>query len=109
MTDDRIEGGLKQGLGKVEDAWGGLTGDAAMQAGGKLDQASGAVQDAVGKVKDRAQDVLGQSRDRAEDFYSMVEGHVGDQPLRAIAITLGVGILIGLLLRGAPKSVYVRK
>ena len=45
MSEDRIEGGLKKAGGKLEDAFGGLTGDPGRQAKGKVDQASGTAQD----------------------------------------------------------------
>ena len=93
MTDDRIEGGLKKGVGKVEDAWGGLTGDADTQAKGKVNQASGAVQDVVGQAKERAQDV-----------YGGVESYAKEQPMAALAVALGVGVILGFALRGSGRD-----
>ncbi len=62
MTDERIEGVLRQGAGRVQDAVGGLTGDAKTQAKGKLNQAAGALQDTYGQVTnaltDNFQDAL---------------------------------------------------
>ncbi len=98
MTDDRIEGTLKKGLGHVQDAAGGLTGDAEMQGRGKLREAAGSVQD-----------VVGQARERAADIYGEVEGYAKEQPLTALAAALGVGVLIGFLIHGGRKTVYVRK
>jgi uncharacterized protein YjbJ (UPF0337 family) len=97
MVDDRIEGAAKTGFGRVQDAFGGLTGDAGTQARGKLNQAAGAVQDATGKA-----------RESAEDLYGEVESYVREQPLAALAVTLAVGLAFGFLLRGG-KTVYVRK
>ena len=98
MTDDRIEGGLKKGVGRVQDAFGGLTGDNEAQAKGKLNQATGAVQDAVGQV-----------RERAGDLYGDIEDYAKDQPLAALAVALGVGLILGFTLRGGRKTVYVRR
>ena len=89
MTDDRIVGGLKKGLGRVEDAIGGLTGDLGAQARGKLDQAAGVVQARFGRA-----------RGQAEDIYGELEDFTKAQPLTALAVTLGVGVLLGMLLRG---------
>ena len=89
MTDDRVEGGVKKGVGRVEDAWGGLTGDAGTQAKGKVNQAAGAVQDVVGQAKDRAQDV-----------YGGVESYAKEQPVVALGVALGVGVILGFVLRG---------
>lgn len=98
MSDDRIEGGLQKAGGKLEDAWGGLTGDAGRQAKGKADQASGSVQDVVGQVKTRV-----------GDLYSEVEEYAKSEPLQAIGTALAVGVVLGFMLRGGRKTVYVRK
>lgn len=89
MTDDRVEGGLKKGAGKLQDAWGGLTGDAGTQAKGKANEASGSMQDLVG-----------QATNRAKDAYGDVESYAKEQPLIAMAVTLGVGLILGFALRG---------
>lgn len=88
MTDN-IEGGVKKGLGRVEDAIGGFTGDLRTQARGKFDQVAGA-----------AQEKFGQARGSAEDIYGELEEFTKAQPLTALAVTLGVGVVLGLLLRG---------
>ena len=93
MTDDQIEGTLKKGKGRVEDAWGGLTGDAETQGRGKLDQASGSVQDVVGQAKSRAQDIYGE-----------VESYAKNQPAIALATALGVGVMLGFILRGSGRD-----
>jgi uncharacterized protein YjbJ (UPF0337 family) len=53
-----VRGTGKQVRGRVKDAVGGLTGDAELQAEGKIDQAAGKVQRAVG----RAERKLGRKR-----------------------------------------------
>lgn len=98
MTDDRIEGAVRKGVGHVQDAVGGLTGDGRTQADGKLNQAAGSVQDMVG-----------QARERASDLYGEVEGYAKQQPLAALAVTLGLGVVIGLVLGGGRKTVYLSK
>ena len=109
MSDDRIEGAAKQGLGRVQDAAGGLFGSDKTQAKGKLNEAAGTVQNAYGQIKDQASDAVGQARDQAQDLYEQVEDFVKDQPFAAAAIGVGVGLLFGLMLRGGRKTVYVRK
>ena len=89
MTDDRVEGGLKKGAGKVQDAWGGLTGDTGTQAKGKANEAAGSVQNAVG-----------QAASRAKDAYGDVQSYAKEQPAIALAVTLGVGFILGFALRG---------
>ena len=98
MTDDRIEGAVRKGAGHVQDAIGGLTGDGRTQAEGKFNQAAGSVQDLVG-----------QARGKASDLYEEVESYAKEQPLAALAVTLGLGVVVGLMLGGGRKTVYVRK
>ena len=131
MSEDRFEGTAKKGIGRVQDAVGGLVGDDKTQAKGKLNEASGSIQDTYGKVKDQASDaygkvkdqasdaygkakdqasdVLDQARSQGEDVYEQIEAFVREQPLAAVGVGLGVGLLIGMLLRGGRKTVYVRK
>ncbi len=109
MTDDRIEGAAKQGLGRVQDAIGGITGGDKTQLRGKLNEAAGTAQNAYGQVKDQASDVLDQVKDQFEDSYDQVESFVREQPFAAAAVAVGVGLVLGMLLRGGRKTVYVRK
>ena len=109
MSQDRIEGAAKQGLGRVQDAVGGLTGGDKTQLKGKINEAAGTVQNAYGQAKDQASDVLDQARDQFQDSYDQVEAFVREQPLAATAVAVGVGLVLGLMLRGGRKTVYVRK
>ncbi len=59
---------------------GGLTGDSATQARGKVDEAAGSVQN-----------LYGQAVDEVKDFAS-------EQPLTALAAAVGVGVVLGFLL-----------
>ena len=92
MTDDRVEGAVKKGAGRVQDAWGGLTGDTGRQTKGKADEAAGSVQDLVG-----------QARGKAQDAYGEVESYAREQPVSALAVTLGVGFILGFALRGGRR------
>jgi uncharacterized protein YjbJ (UPF0337 family) len=56
MDKDRIEGVGKQVKGSVKEAAGKLTGDAKLEAEGKLDKAAGKIQNAVGGMKDAARE-----------------------------------------------------
>ena len=51
--------------GRVKQAGGDLTGDESLKNEGKVDQASGKAQDAVGGVADKAKDLLNRDRDQA--------------------------------------------
>ncbi|MBF0680228.1 MAG: CsbD family protein [Devosia sp.] len=58
MNKDQVDGAGKQIKGAVKDAVGGLTGDAKLQAEGKLDKAEGKVQQKVGDVKNEVRKAL---------------------------------------------------
>jgi uncharacterized protein YjbJ (UPF0337 family) len=96
MTDDRIKGAVRKGVGHVQDAVGGLTGDEKTQIEGKLNQAAGSVQNAYGKtleaVSRRSQDALGE-----------VESFAKEQPLAAVAISLALGFMLGLMVGRAQR------
>ena len=109
MSDDRIEGVARQGLGRVQDAAGDLLGSDRTQLKGKLNKVAGSAQDAYGQIKGQASEALGQARDQAQDVYDQVEAYVRDQRLTAVAIGAGLGLVLGLLMRGGRKVVYVRK
>jgi ElaB/YqjD/DUF883 family membrane-anchored ribosome-binding protein len=46
---------------------------------------------------DTAQDYYQQGRDRAMEWQGQVEEYVRDQPLKALAIAAGVGVVLGIL------------
>lgn len=56
MDKDRIAGAVNQAKGAVKDAVGKVTGDTKLQAEGKADKAAGKVQSTVGGAKDAARD-----------------------------------------------------
>ena len=89
MTDHRIEAGLKKGIGQLQDAVGDFTRGAGAQVRGKLDAATGSAKDAVG-----------QGGDMARDLWEQAETYTRKSPRTALAITLGVGVLVGLTLLG---------
>ncbi len=52
MDKDRMKGSATNMGGKAKEAAGNVTGDAKLQSEGKMDQAKGKVQNAVGGIKD---------------------------------------------------------
>jgi uncharacterized protein YjbJ (UPF0337 family) len=52
MDKNRIKGSATRTGGKIKQAAGDLTGDSKLQSEGKMDQAKGKIQNAVGSVKD---------------------------------------------------------
>jgi len=58
MDNDRIKGMADQAKGSMKDALGKATGDAKLEAEGKIDKAKGKVESAVGSAKDTLRDQL---------------------------------------------------
>jgi uncharacterized protein YjbJ (UPF0337 family) len=111
--DDQVIGAAKQGVGRVQDAVGGLTGDGATQIKGKLNEAAGSAQQAYGQLTDGVRDALEGAletvRGEVHDHLDTVETYVKDRPLPAVAIAATIGIVLGLLLRGRSKTIYLRE
>ena len=49
--------------GRLKEAAGDLTGDEELQREGKVDKATGAVKDGVGRVSEKVKDAVGRDRD----------------------------------------------
>jgi uncharacterized protein YjbJ (UPF0337 family) len=77
MSEARVEGTMRDFVGKVQDAAGGLTGDTATQVRGKINQAKG-----------QAQQVYG-------DTVDEVRGFASEQPLTAVLAAIGIGAILG--------------
>jgi uncharacterized protein YjbJ (UPF0337 family) len=52
MDREHVKGAADKAKGAIKDAAGALTGDAKLQAEGKIDKAKGAAHNAAGDVKD---------------------------------------------------------
>ena len=75
MDSDRVSGAARDFAGRAQSAAGDMLGDAKTQAQGAYNQAAGQTQQAVGQAND----------------------YLREQPLVAVIIALGLGILIGRL------------
>jgi ElaB/YqjD/DUF883 family membrane-anchored ribosome-binding protein len=60
-----------------------------MQARGKFDEAAGVLQEKAGEVREQAHDLPGE-----------IVSFTRARPLTALGVTLGAGLLAGLLMRG---------
>jgi uncharacterized protein YjbJ (UPF0337 family) len=85
MTD-QTAGAVKSAIGEVQDAVGGLAGDATTQIKGKLNEAAGSVQSAYGNAKDA----------------------VRERPMTGVAIGVALGFLLAHIL-GSQKTIYIRE
>jgi uncharacterized protein YjbJ (UPF0337 family) len=82
MVDENEFAGAARDLGgKVQDAIGGLTGDAETQAKGKLNQARGKAQKTFGAAADELRE------------------NVADSPLTALAVVAAFAFAIGFIVR----------
>lgn len=110
--DDQVVGIAQQGLGRAQDAVGGLTGDLKAQAKGKINEAAGAAREAIGAIKADVTDQIGERVDQVRsglhDQLDALEARVIEKPLPALAVAGAVGLALGLLLFGRSKTVYVR-
>ncbi len=93
MDENTAEGAVTEGVGKLKDAAGGLTGDASLQGEGKFDQLSGKAQRQFGDTLEDAQDQL-------EGVTSLIR----ESPFAALGIAAGAGFLLGLLLIPSRKG-----
>ena len=87
VDENEVQGTVTEGVGKLKDAAGGLTGDGGLQAEGKFDQVQGTAQREYG-------DFLEQAREQLEEATVLVR----EQPFAAIGIAAGIGFLLGFLL-----------
>jgi ElaB/YqjD/DUF883 family membrane-anchored ribosome-binding protein len=66
--------------------------------------------DVVDETRARVKDLAAQAGDRIQDRYGDAEAWVRLKPVRALGVAAGVGVILGLLLRGAStKTIYVRE
>ena len=71
MNEDEIKGVARDAVGKVKDAAAGLTGDAGLQAEGKIDQAGGKIQGQYGAAKDQLGHAADAIADKASDLADL--------------------------------------
>jgi len=81
VDENEIEGAARQFGGRVQDAVGGLTGDTATQAEGKLNQAAGKAQRTFGAAVDDLID------------------NVKEKPFIALGVVAGASFLLGFAAR----------
>jgi ElaB/YqjD/DUF883 family membrane-anchored ribosome-binding protein len=85
-------GDLKQAAGaKVEDL--------RQAAGQKADDLRSAAQDKAQEIRGAAENAWSGARSKAKSWRSEGEAYVRDNPIKAVLIALGFGLLLGFLLR----------
>ena len=91
MDEDRIKGAATNIGGKAKDAIGGLTGDTKTQTEGKLDQASGQLQNSLGSAKDA-------TREGAATIGAGIDSFMSEKPMASLLIAVGVGYVLARLM-----------
>jgi uncharacterized protein YjbJ (UPF0337 family) len=98
MDENILEGGLKQGVGRAEQAIGDANGDLGLSLHGKVQELAGKVQTAYGQAKDTAAETIGG-----------VDAFITERPYLTAVIAAGAGLLLGFALGlGRPKVIIVR-
>ena len=91
--ENKAEGLVEQGIGRVKDAAGGLTGDAGLQAEGKVDQLSGMARQEFAELYEETEGKL----EKAVTF-------VRERPLTSLGIAAAIGTRLALLFVPRRKS-----
>jgi uncharacterized protein YjbJ (UPF0337 family) len=79
MVQDQVEGAAQTVVGRVQDAVGGLTGDASLQAEGKVRQTLGTIQCNYGETIDNVREA------------------VIAQPINGVLVAAAVGFVLGAI------------
>lgn len=87
-TKAKVEGLFKDAAGHVKDAAGDLTGDARLQASGKLEQLAG-------KAEREFADLYDANETKVEAATAFIQ----ERPLVSLVIATLVGLVVGRLLR----------
>ncbi len=113
MDENKFEGAARDLGGKAQETAGKLTGDSKLQAEGTYDQATGAAQKAYGQVKDAVRDYSGdygsQMLDQIEEAGDALAEQIDQRPITAILIAAGIGFLLALATKPAPRVSYRRR
>lgn len=110
MDENRIEGAANEGAGRIQDAWGGLTGDTATQAKGKWREARGVAQKLFGQAREQMGDQFGDRARQARERLDRTVGLIETKPLAAVGVATFVGLTLGLLMSSgrSTKVVYLK-
>ncbi len=127
VDENRFSGTARTIGGKIEGAVGDMTGDSKMQADGMVDKVAGKAQKAYGQAADTVRDTAGQLSGRAKDYADqasdygsqlmdqveeygdMLAEQVDARPITSVLVALGVGFLLAMVTKPAPKVVYRRR
>jgi ElaB/YqjD/DUF883 family membrane-anchored ribosome-binding protein len=99
MADNMADRGAKLGE-KADDAMSTAKETASNYAG----RAKEAVSQYAGKAKEYAQQGYEYASDKTVKAKDTAQGYIEDNPWYAVGIALGVGVLLGMLMRGGGRD-----
>jgi uncharacterized protein YjbJ (UPF0337 family) len=99
MDEDRLRGSAKSFGHKVEEGFGRATGDVKTQMQGQATNLEGRAQDLYGQAKDTAAETFEVVRERAGQADDFIRMTIEERPYTTAAVCLGIGFLIGALVR----------
>ncbi len=113
MEENQFEGAARNIGGKIQQAAGDVTGDPKLKADGMADKAAGTAQKAYGEVKDAVREYGGdygaQLLDQIEEAGDALAEQIDARPITALLIAAGVGFLLALATKPAPRVEYRRR
>ena len=90
---------LFSAAGNLKEAAGERAEDLRQAAGQKADELRSAAQGKAQELRGTAESAWSDFRSKAKNWQAEGEAYVRDNPIKAILIALGLGLLLGLLLR----------
>jgi ElaB/YqjD/DUF883 family membrane-anchored ribosome-binding protein len=90
---------LRTTVGDLKEAASAKVEDIRQAAGQKVDELRGAAQGKAQELRSAAESTWSDARSQAKSWQAEGEAYVRKNPAKAVLIALGVGLLLGLLLR----------
>jgi uncharacterized protein YjbJ (UPF0337 family) len=122
MDDNRIEGTARTVGGTLQNAAGKVIGDQKMQAEGEINRVAGKAQRAVGDAADTVRDATTSVRrvanqagdygsallDQVEEYGDALAERIDARPITSVLVAAGIGFLLALATKPAPRVIYRR-
>jgi ElaB/YqjD/DUF883 family membrane-anchored ribosome-binding protein len=90
---------LRDSAGNIKEAASAKVEDVRQAAGQKADELRLAAQGKAQELRGTAESAWSDVRSKAKSWQAEGEAYVRDNPIKAVLIALGLGLLLGLLLR----------
>lgn len=90
---------VRASAGDLKEAASAKVEDIRQAAGQKADELRSAAQGKAQELRGTAESAWSEFRSKAKNWQAEGEAYVRDNPIKAVLIALGLGLLLGLLLR----------